>query len=114
MSQLFFFILRDTREAGISKYSGLLPKLSPDYHNADRSERFEDIIGRDYETIVSEKSQKDYFLRLLSSPNNSLKKSRYIESDDIEKIIQLNLDLFSENSMTKEEYRFFRTFIHGS
>ena len=43
MSQLFFFILRDTREAGISKYSGLLPKLSPDYHNADRSERFEDI-----------------------------------------------------------------------
>ena len=27
MSQLFFFILRDTREAGISKYSGLLPKL---------------------------------------------------------------------------------------
>ena len=107
MSQLFFFILRDTREAGISKYSGLLPKLSPDYHNADRSERFEDIIGRDYETIVSEKSQKDYFLRLLSSPNNSLKKSRYIESDDIEKIIQLNLDLFSENSMTKEEYRSF-------
>ena len=35
IESIIFFILRDTREAGISKYSGLLPKLSPDYHNAD-------------------------------------------------------------------------------
>ena len=75
MSQLFFFILRDTREAGISKYSGLLPKLSPDYFNADRSERFEDIVGHDYQTI-DPKNLRNYF-RLLSSSNIDLKKSRY-------------------------------------
>ena len=107
MSQLFFLILRDVRESSFIKYSGLIPKLFPDYFNADRYENFEDIVGEDYKTIISEKSQKDYFLRLLSSPDNSLNNSRYIEKDDIDKIIQLNLDMFDEKSMTKEEYRSF-------
>lgn len=114
MSQLFFFTLRDTREGSIAKYSGLLPKLSNEWHDADRGTVFEDIIGHDYETIVSEKSQKDYFRRILNSPNNSLKKSRYIEQNDINKIIQLNLELFDENSMTKEEYRSFLEHLYMS
>ena len=114
MSQLFFFTLRDTREASIAKYSGLLPKLSNEWHDADRGTVFEDIIGYDYETIVSEKSQKDYFRRILNSPNNSLKKSRYIEQNDIDKIIQLNLELFDENSMTKEEYKGFLEHLYMS
>mgnify|MGYP001376775490 CR=1 FL=1 len=107
MSQLFFFTLRDIRDASISKYSGLLPKLFNVLHDAGSDSVFKDIIGRDYKTIISEKSQKDYFRRLLYSPNSNLQNSRYIEKNDIDKIIQLNLDLFDQNSMTKKEYRDF-------
>lgn len=106
MSQLFFFTLRDTREAGISKYSGLLPKLSSGLY-MDPDMELKDIIGDGYESHISEQSQREYFKRILESDQNNLKKSRYLVRRDMEKIIQLNLDLFNENSMTKEEYKHF-------
>ena len=106
MSQLFFFTLRDTREAGISKYSGLLPKLSSGLY-MDPDMELKDIIGDGYESHISEQSQREYFKLILESDQNNLKKSRYLVRRDMEKIIQLNLDLFNENSMTKEEYKHF-------
>ena len=106
MSQLFFFTLRDTREAGISKYSGLLPKLSSGLY-MDPDMELKDIIGDGYESHISEQSQREYFKRILESDQNNLKKSRYLVRRDMEKIIQLNLDLFNENIMTKEEYKHF-------
>lgn len=106
MSQLFFFTLRDTREAGISKYSGLLPKLSSGLY-MDPDMELKDIIGDGYESHISEQSQREYFKLILESEQNNLKKSRYLVKRDMEKIIQLNLDLFNENSMTKEEYKHF-------
>lgn len=106
MSQLFFFTLRDTREAGISRYSGLLPKLSPALY-MDPDMELKDIIGDGYESHISEQSQREYFKLILESDQNNLKKSKYLVRKDMEKIIQLNLDLFNENSMTKEEYKGF-------
>jgi hypothetical protein len=119
MSQLFFFILRDARESSIARYTGLLPKLSPKLYDTQytidgEDEQLEDIIGKDYQGIVSDKDQKDYFRKILESPDNSLKKSRYILKNDIDKIIQLNLELFDDSSMKKEEYRGFLEHLYMS
>ena len=186
MSQLFFFILRDARESSIARYTGLLPKLSPELLDkqvqGDADEQLEDIIaalaeeqkaeeqgrslgitsypqrppladgqprpnaarlsstrgprqsgagrttssdqqryndeqldsiiGKDYRGIISKKDQKDFFRKMLESPNNSLKKSRYLLKSDIDKIIQLNLELFDQTSMTKGEYQLFLDHLH--
>ena len=111
MSQLFFFILRDARESSIARYTGLLPKLSPKLSDQqtyiDADEQLDSVIGKDYQGIISDKDQKEYFRKMLESPNNSLKKSRYLLKRDIDKIIQLNLELFDQSSMTKGEYKLF-------
>ena len=57
MSQLYFFSLRDVRDKGISKFSGLIPKLFDDLYN-NESINVNDVFNYD---DVEKTSQKNVF-----------------------------------------------------
>jgi hypothetical protein len=104
MSQLFFFTLRDVKFRNKTKYTGLIPKLYSHIYDGDLT--IDKII--DYDRLTKNKKeddmQKDTFKKLLNS-NNSLKQSKYINKDDISKIISLNMSHYDDmGKMNKKDY----------
>jgi len=98
MSNLYFFSLRDIREEGVSKYAGLIPKLFTEV-NEPPTLKLDDY--------GEEIRQKSLFKKILLNGINLLNESEYINRSDISKIIDLNLELFVEESMNPDEFKEF-------
>lgn len=89
MTNIYIFTIRRDRINDSTEYTGLIPKLIEEYTQEEKAFETEIVFNPDID------EQKKYFKKLLDNKNNILHKSNeYIDNEDIEKIINLNLELY--------------------
>lgn len=120
--KLYIYSVRRARRNKKTEYIGLIPKLftdgttktnKPDFNFR---EKYQQCIKFIKDKNLRQFSEKSYFYiifnLLLNDERNILKKSRYIDEDDIEKIIKLNLEIFEKENFGGGEDKFMEFFTH--
>uniref|UniRef100_A0A6C0F480 Uncharacterized protein n=1 Tax=viral metagenome TaxID=1070528 RepID=A0A6C0F480_9ZZZZ len=105
---LYVFTVRRAKIDGDDKYIGMIPKLVDEMYQSDDSGML-DIYK---EMIEDGHSKKDLFDGILSWPNNCLNRSKYINKQDIPKIIKLNEEFYLRDNFEEDDDKLIRLIEH--